>query len=107
MAEVVFNSRTAIERSSWQSGATNIDYDDDKNVVSFGVMSAQIVGIRYYRGTVNKNEMVALVREPRNPYDSNAVRVDNVSGVQVGHIKREQALAVAKIVDKKLARIEG
>ena len=28
-------------------------------------------------------EFVRLIREPRNPYDANAVRVDNMSGQQV------------------------
>lgn len=43
----------------------------------------EVVGLRYYDGVVHTGEFVTLVREPRNPYDSNAVRVDNISGVQV------------------------
>ena len=70
---------------------TNIDDDDDFmndiDVVCFGSFYANIVGIRYYQGRVNKSEMVALHREPYNRYDANAIRVDNVGGVQVGHIK--------------------
>eukprot|EP00058_Branchiostoma_floridae_P013286 XP_002598774.1 hypothetical protein BRAFLDRAFT_212976 [Branchiostoma floridae] len=81
--------------------------DDLDHEVLFGTLRGNIVGIRYYRGEVNNNEMVSLVREPRNPYDSNAVRVDNVMGVQVGHIKRELARPLAYIVDQGLARVEG
>ena len=51
--------------------------------------------------------MVSLVREPHNRYDPNAVKVDNVSGVQVGHIKRELAKSLACIMDRRLARVEG
>nr|XP_009479636.1 PREDICTED: helicase-like transcription factor [Pelecanus crispus] len=51
--------------------------------------------------------MVALQREPNNPYDKNAVKVNNVNGDQVGHIKKELAAALAGIMDNKLALIEG
>jgi len=51
--------------------------------------------------------MVSLVRQPENCYDPNAVRVDNVNGVQVGHIKRELAKPLASIMDRRLARVEG
>uniref|UniRef100_A0AAR2L862 Helicase-like transcription factor n=1 Tax=Pygocentrus nattereri TaxID=42514 RepID=A0AAR2L862_PYGNA len=56
---------------------------------------------------VNRGEMVSLVREPQNPYDRNAVKVTNVYGVQVGHIKKELAAAMAHIMDRKLAKVEG
>lgn len=51
--------------------------------------------------------MVALQRDPNNHYDNNAVRVNNVNGIQVGHIKRELAAPLAFFLDNKLARIEG
>ena len=91
----------------YQNRTINDSDDEQDNEVCFGMYRGDIVGIRYYRGTVNNNEMVSLGREPQNPYDRNAVRVDNVSGVQVGHIKREQARALADVVDHKLARLEG
>ena len=81
--------------------------DELDNEMCIGGYRGDIVGIRYYRGTVNNNEMVSLVREPRNPYDRNAVRVDNVYGIQVGHIKKELALALADVIDSKLVRVEG
>ena len=51
--------------------------------------------------------MVNLVREPANKYDHNAVKVTNVAGQQVGHIKRELAKALAFILDFHMARVEG
>ncbi|MBN3308021.1 HLTF factor, partial [Amia calva] len=51
--------------------------------------------------------MVSLVREPQNPYDKNAVQVNNVNGHQVGHIKRELAAPIAHIMDNNLAKVEG
>jgi len=51
--------------------------------------------------------MVSLVREPQNQHDRNAVKVNNVNGVQVGHIKRGLAKALASVIDRGLARVEG
>lgn len=51
--------------------------------------------------------MVGLVREPRNPYDANAVMVTNMYGNQVGHIRRALAAAMAGVMDLNLANVEG
>ena len=58
-----------------------------------------IVGIRYYSGTVHPGEYVSLVREPHNPYDPNAIRVDNMQGDKVGHIKATQAKLLTPFLD--------
>jgi len=42
------------------------------------------VGVQYYRGIATMDENLLLVREPNNRYDCNAIRVDNVLGIQVG-----------------------
>ncbi|KAJ8030290.1 Helicase-like transcription factor [Holothuria leucospilota] len=72
-----------------------------------GTVRGNIVGLQYYDGEVNDKEMVALIREPYNKYDCNAIRVENTWGEQVGHIKRELAKPIAHICDNRLARIEG
>lgn len=51
--------------------------------------------------------MVALEREPQNKYDRNAIKVVNVVRQQVGHIKREMAAALAPVMDRGWARLEG
>ena len=51
--------------------------------------------------------MVALVRQPNNPYDRNAVMVTNADGNQVGHIKKELAAAMAVVMDSNLVKVEG
>ncbi|NXA27850.1 HLTF factor, partial [Ibidorhyncha struthersii] len=81
--------------------------EDTDSAVLYGTLRGSVVGLRYYTGIVNNNEMVALQREPNNPYDKNAVKVNNVNGDQVGHIKKELAAALAGIMDNKLASIEG
>ena len=40
--------------------------------------------MQYYRGIATMDENLLLVREPNNRYDRNAIRVDNVLGIQVG-----------------------
>ncbi|CAK8680468.1 unnamed protein product [Clavelina lepadiformis] len=95
-----------------QEVVLNYDGDGDSSNSSanddyFGFLNGVIVGIRYYSGMVSNREMVGLQREPNNPYDCNAVRVNNIRGEQVGHIKRELARALAAVVDRGLARVEG
>lgn len=81
--------------------------EDVESAILYGTLRGNVVGLRYYTGVVNNNEMVALQREPNNPYDRNAVKVNNVNGEQVGHIKKELAAALAHIMDNKLAKVEG
>ncbi|XP_010181283.1 PREDICTED: helicase-like transcription factor, partial [Mesitornis unicolor] len=81
--------------------------EDADSAVLYGTLRGTVVGLRYYTGIVNNNEMVALQRDPSNPYDKNAVKVNNVNGDQVGHIKKELAAALAGIMDNKLALVEG
>jgi len=51
---------------------------------SLGHIACKIVGVRYYTGIATLDEKLLLIREPRNPYDRNAIRVDNVANIQVG-----------------------
>ncbi|TQE06120.1 hypothetical protein C1H46_008316 [Malus baccata] len=51
--------------------------------------------------------MVGLVREPLNPYDSNAIKVLNTRTLQVGHIERSVAAVLAPLIDSNLISVEG
>ena len=106
----------------------NVIDDKDETIgrddITIGVAKASIVGIRvrsnaitmgsassedwrqlielffqYYAGVVSNGERVSLVREPRNPHDPNAIRVDNCVGEQIGHIRRQQAAALTPLID--------
>lgn len=48
----------------------------------------------WHRGVAHLGEYVDLIREPRNPYDRNAIRVDNLSSQQVGTRFRDQKRCV-------------
>eukprot|EP00943_MAST-04B_sp_MAST-4B-sp1_P005376 g5376.t1 len=73
--------------------------EEEEDETLYGFIRVPIVGIRYYRGVVHQGEWVDLVREPNNPYDRNAIRVDNQSGIQVGHIGRDFAYSLRPIMD--------
>jgi SWI/SNF-related matrix-associated actin-dependent regulator of chromatin subfamily A3 len=59
-----------------------------------------IVGTQYYPGEAHEGEFVKLVREPHNPYDRNAIKVNNMQGQQVGHIKRETAAILSPLMHR-------
>lgn len=85
-----------------------VDSDEEEEELELlGYISESIVGIQYYDGEVNKNEMVVLTREPHNPYDEWAVRVDNVRGSKVGHLPRKLVCHLAPLIDRGVLEIEG
>ena len=64
-----------------------------------------IVGVRFYDGAAEllsdeklRDLLPALVREPRNKYDVNAIAV-YLDGTKVGHIPAPQAKILAPMLD--------
>ncbi|XP_075274616.1 helicase-like transcription factor isoform X3 [Opisthocomus hoazin] len=98
---------SSIGLEDFSIGDPSVTEEDTDSAILYGTLRGSVVGLRYYTGIVHNNEMVALQREPNNPYDKNAVKVNNVNGDQVGHIKKELAAALAGIMDNKLALVEG
>ncbi|ERF68176.1 hypothetical protein EPUS_05257 [Endocarpon pusillum Z07020] len=87
-----------------------LDEDDDDAYHDFelyGIFNTKIVGVRYYTGRATLGEYVVVKREPRNPYDSNAIRISNVMGDQIGHLNRQTAARLAPLMDSKALLIEG
>ncbi|KAK4165276.1 putative SWI/SNF-related matrix-associated actin-dependent regulator of chromatin subfamily A member 3-like 1 [Cladorrhinum sp. PSN259] len=81
--------------------------DDGPEFEYYGSLDGKIVGIRYYNGQVTVGEVVICKREPSNPYDSNAIRINNVLGQQVGHLPRNVAAKLAPYLDNGDLAIEG
>lgn len=76
------------------------DNDDDlDDSILIGSGEYTIVGIRYYTGIAHPGEYIQLVREPNNPYDRNAIRVDNMQNEKIGHIKATMARGLSSIMD--------
>jgi SWI/SNF-related matrix-associated actin-dependent regulator of chromatin subfamily A3 len=93
-------SQSLSQRNAWNAGHNNeendiIDLSQDINEgfgwVDVGAINTKIVGVRFYNGYATPGEQVMVKREPGNPYDSNAIRINNVQGTQIGHIGRDLA----------------
>lgn len=63
-----------------------------------GNLETKIVGVRFYNGIATPGEHVILKREPQNQYDCNAIRIDNIMGIQIGHIGRGVAAKLAPYI---------
>ncbi|KDP37685.1 hypothetical protein JCGZ_06342 [Jatropha curcas] len=72
-----------------------------------GFVIANIVGLRYYSGTITGRELVGLVREPLNVHDQNAIKVLNTRSLQVGHIERSVASVLSPLIDSRKITVEG
>lgn len=85
------------------------DFDDDvyENYQLYGIFNTKIVGCRFYNGRATVGEYVKVRREPGNPYDRNAIRIDNCMGHQIGHIGRQAAAKLAPFIDSGELLIEG
>jgi hypothetical protein len=61
----------------------------------------KVVGCHYHAGVgdVHPGMDLVLVREPSNPHDRNAVRVQTLSGTSLGHLSRDDAMLLAPIID--------
>ncbi|KAI1499305.1 RAD5-like protein [Biscogniauxia marginata] len=102
-------------RSSWVDGddeedVIDLTQDNDDNsppIELYGTMDNKIVGVRHYDALVTPGEAILCRREPRNPYDSNAIRVDNIMGAQIGHLPKILALKLAPYIDNGDVILEG
>ena len=68
------------------------------------VQSSPLAGFQYYEGgelweRMKVGDELALVREPDNPYDGNAVRVE-WQGHKLGYVPRRDNAAVARHLDR-------
>ena len=73
----------------------------------YGILETKVVGVQYYNGHATNGEHVLVRREPANPYDSNALRVDNVQREQIGHIPRGHAAKLASYLDSGTLAVSG
>jgi hypothetical protein len=71
------------------------------------VQRSPLAGFRHYDGgevlrDLKPGARLELVREPENPYDANAVRVE-WRGVKLGYVPRRDNAAVARQMDRGAA----
>ena len=113
------NGFTLNQRDIWANERTDEERADDillsqddhdntnHNYELYGTLKTKIVGIQYYTGHATVNEFVIVRREPSNPYDTNALRVENVQRIQIGHIPKTMAAKLAKYMDAGKILVEG
>lgn len=106
------------ERKAWradeQDDVTDLVFSstqaaaaDTELLHHFANLHSKIVGVRFYNGHANPGEQILMKREPGNPYDSNAIRIDNVQNMQIGHIPRQIASKLATFMDNSYLHCEG
>jgi SWI/SNF-related matrix-associated actin-dependent regulator of chromatin subfamily A3 len=61
----------------------NVEGGEENEEELYTVLATQVVGTKYYTGLVGLGEQVNLVREPTNRFDHNAIKVTNISNIQV------------------------
>ncbi|KAK4864322.1 hypothetical protein LT330_009849 [Penicillium expansum] len=88
-------------------GSQEVDETSLTSSILYGIVSTKIVGVRHYRGRANPDERVIINRDANNQYDSNAIKVNNVMGAQIGHIPRQMAAKLASYMDARDLIIEG
>ena len=88
--------------STVRRGANQLDLAVLTSLLRPGILDTKIVGVQYYTGYATPGEHVIVRREPHNPYDSNALRVENVQREQIGHIPRTMASKLAKYMVRPL-----
>lgn len=67
----------------------------------YGFFVIPIVGIQHAEGSgsLKYATWVKATREPDNPYDANAIRVDTVDGIKIGYVPRQHATAIKCVFD--------
>lgn len=68
------------------------------------IIKTKIAGTTFYKGyeripLLTIGYKLRLIREPANPYDRNAIRIDNKSNEPLGHVPRLDAAVLAPIID--------
>lgn len=71
------------------------------------VQQSPLAGFQFYQGKalwdeLKPGDMLVLIREPDNPYDANAVRVE-WNGERLGYIPRRENADVARQMDRGAA----
>jgi len=62
-------------------------------------LDSEVVGRRHYPCPIAAGEFLRLCREPENPYDPNAIRVETLAGIKAGYLPRTCACWLAEWLD--------
>jgi len=62
-------------------------------------LDSEVVGRRHYPCPIAAGEFLRLCREPENPHDPNAIRVETLAGIKAGYLPRTCACWLAEWLD--------
>jgi hypothetical protein len=79
----------------------------NKYEVLMGEISVVLAGTQYCDATVEGGEKVHFEREPDNPHDPNAIRVENEDFAKVGYLPRQAAAWLTPLIDRGAVYING
>jgi hypothetical protein len=84
--------------------ALTVAPDGWSQTVRILVQNSPLAGFQYYAGAASWQDMkvrddLALIREPENPHDPNAIRVE-WRGQKLGYLPRAENAAVARELDR-------
>jgi hypothetical protein len=93
--------------AAWLRNKVQKLQSNDQNSVQCGGSSRLLIGIAGVtfgnrQQTISRlslREAIRFRRDPGNPYDHNAVRVETLNGEQIGFVPREQALSIAALLN--------
>ncbi|MGD9548137.1 MAG: DUF6569 family protein [Candidatus Krumholzibacteriia bacterium] len=72
-----------------------------------GPVFTQLAGAQFYHAALARGERIHLEREPDNPHDRNAIRVDDHAFRPAGHLPRRVADWLAPLIDAGKVQAEG
>lgn len=93
--------------ANWKDVRNHLENNEPIPLIPEGTELYPVVGLSFVPGypsnilalqDISDNAPVQLVRNPKNPYDSNAVEV-RLGGMMLGHLAKEVAAVVAPNMD--------
>lgn len=93
--------------ANWKDVRNHLENNEPIPLIPEGTELYPVVGLSFVPGypsnilalqDISNNAPVQLVRNPKNPYDSNAVEV-RLGGMMLGHLAKEVAAVIAPNMD--------
>ena len=66
---------------------------------TFVAGTTYIEGIDELEPYIQEGDKLTFIREPGNPYDENAIRIQNRDGVKLGYVPKKDNIVFARLMD--------
>ena len=61
--------------------------------------TSYVEGIEELEPHLKTGDKVTFIREPHNPYDSKAIKIENADGIKIGYVPRNDNPVFARLMD--------